>query len=136
MAAELRDGRVILNIRANQLGCRAQTIGDGQRFAPMRAVPALNDPICFGSIASAEIDGIHAVACVNCADPNARRNLTVSVSTDGGTEWNAKTVITEGAAGYADLAIKPDGTMLVVFENDTFSCLRLAILPREDWLDK
>ncbi len=135
-AAELCDGRVILNVRATRLGCRAQTIGDGQRFAPMRAVPELVDPTCFGSIAAAEIDGIHAVACVNCADQNARRNLTVSVSADGGTTWSAKTVITEGAAGYADLAIGPDGTMFVVFENETFSCLRLAVLPRADWLDK
>ncbi|MBR5520245.1 MAG: exo-alpha-sialidase [Clostridia bacterium] len=133
-AAELADGTILLNIRAADLGCRAQTWGDGTCFSPMERTDALVDPTCFGSIASANVAGKDCVLFVNCADATARRNLTLRVSCDGGHTWPKQKTICEGVAGYADLAVDADGTAYVVFEDDdSFATLRVATIHREEW---
>lgn len=132
--AELADGTLLLNIRAESLGCRAQAWGDGTCFSPMERADALVDPTCFGSIASANVAEKDCVLFVNCADATARRNLTLRVSYDGGRTWPKQKTICEGVAGYADLAVDAAGTAYVVFEdNDSYATLRIATISREEW---
>ena len=43
--------------------------------------------------------------------------MVLRVSNDEGKTWPHEIVIHRGAAAYSDVAVLPDGTVLVVFEN-------------------
>ena len=85
----------------------------------------LPDPACFGSLARAagRLEG--PLYFVNCAHPsaaqpqldaNARVMLRLRRSDDGGHSWSAGLLIAQ-RAGYADLAVSPDGaTVYVLYE--------------------
>ena len=49
-----------------------------------------------------------------------RSRLPVRASFDEGKTWPIARIITEGYAGYSDLAIAKDGTILCVYGVDTF----------------
>lgn len=118
-AAELSDGRVLFNIRNHSPEfLRAVSVSpDGfSRFSPCRLDPALPDPICFGSLAAASIEGKHTLLFSNCGVrpcrenfySRARRNLTVRLSRDDGETWPVSRRLEIGA-GYSDMAVSRDG---------------------------
>ena len=83
-AALLSDGRVYLNVRLTGVGYRAWTVGDGMHWSPLSLDPALPDPTCFGSTASATVRGQHILAVVNCAhQENVRILFAVFPMTTG-----------------------------------------------------
>jgi sialidase-1 len=45
-----------------------------------------------------------------------RRNLTIKLSYDEGKTWPVKRSLEPGPAGYSDLAVTPDGTILCFYE--------------------
>lgn len=127
-AAELPDGRIYLNIRAVDAGYRAVSYSpDGtSRWsvpAPDRALP---DPTCFGSVVRYRHDGADALLCVNCASQTERENLVCRVSFDGGAVWSRSLTVEPGNAGYADIAVLPDGTVCVLYEQAWGTVERLA----------
>jgi sialidase-1 len=46
-----------------------------------------------------------------------RQRLVLRVSEDEGETWHREIVVHEKAAAYSDVAVLPDGTVLVIFEN-------------------
>ena len=46
-----------------------------------------------------------------------RKRLTVKLSEDDCRTWTASRVLEEGPSGYSDMAAKPDGTILCVYED-------------------
>ena len=105
VAAELTDGRVMLNARSeSKARRRLVTISkDGASgWSEPRFQQELIEPVCFGSIVRAE----KALVFANPDDPKLRRNLTIRLSKDNGQTWPVKRVLDTGWAGYSDLAAR------------------------------
>lgn len=118
MAAVLPDGRIYMNVRTTGAGFRArtwsQTGTDG--WTALTLDKALPDPTCMGSVVRYCYGGIDGILAVNCASQRERANLTCRFSADGGLTWSRTCVIDPGDAGYADIAVLPDGTICVLCE--------------------
>lgn len=124
MAVELVDGRVMLNIR-NESERRRRGVSysaDGiSEWTPPTYVEDLFEPICMGSIL--RVDDPENGTGLLFVNPDSesiakhpRANLTVKWSDDGGNTWPGSLVLEPGIAGYADLAVGPDGTGYCLFE--------------------
>jgi len=132
-AVQLADGRVMLNVRHSDLGTglppvetcyRAVSVSaDGATgWSEPRMDFALPDPICFGSICRYDATRIVFSNCASHGTELAkwardRRNLTVRVSDDDALTWCASRSLEPGVAGYSDLAVLPDGTVLCLYED-------------------
>lgn len=139
--AELEDGRVMATVRHGTAGIhkRAFTVGDGvSMWGPVYFHEDLPDPICAGSICRycyKEQKGFDGLLFANCAwedtaaiiakqngsdmkwSDDARRNLTIRLSEDGGYTWRYSSLL-EPYGGYSDLAVSPDKqTIYCVYEN-------------------
>jgi sialidase-1 len=123
--APLPNGSVLINFRANHenpCDCRAQARSDdgGATWtAPVTWVPALVEPVCSAGLLAPGPG--QTVVFSNPATTNARVNLTVRASPDGGTTWPAAaaTVVWPAAAAYSVLVPLPGaggGAVGVVFE--------------------
>ena len=127
LAAELSDGRVMLNIRhESPIHRRAVTVGpDGSSgWSPLRFDEDLVEPICMGSLLRvgdallfANPDSTEPRDASNPQGGWKRQNLSVRLSTDDGMTWPFKRVIEPGVSGYSDLAAGSDGTVYCVYED-------------------
>lgn len=126
-AAELPDGSFYISIRDNDTRCRCFSVctADG-RGSPIQTEPALPDPVCCGAVCSARYNGVDYLLMSNCADAEARRNLCVSLSVDGGKTWVNKITVEAGDAGYSDIAFNGEDSVFVLFESDGGRSLKLA----------
>lgn len=130
-AVQLEDGRVLMNIRhESNLHRRAYSISnDGATgWSKPEYDMDLIDPICFGSLirfAEKEEDGYSGILFSNCAyedlegarlkaegkvsfwSSDARRNLTIKLSTDECKTWQYAKLLEE-QAGYSDIAVSRD----------------------------
>jgi sialidase-1 len=121
-AAELSDGRVMLNIRhggvsadpgPNGTTWRGLVTGpDGASgWSKPRLDKSLPEPVCMGSLLALSTKGKHRLLFANPAngEDRKRRNLTVRMSDDDGVTWSNLRVIDPNTAGYSDLAATSDG---------------------------
>ena len=131
-AAQLADGRVMLNVRTEARENRRTivTSRDGAtHWSPPRLQPDLPDPVCFASIlrlSTRKIGGTNRLLFSNPenltrADGHEtvgkdRKNLTIHLSYDEGETWTVKRTVEAGIAGYSDLAVLADGTILCLYE--------------------
>jgi sialidase-1 len=133
VVAQLRDGRVMMNIR-NESEVHRRAVA----FSPNGVTdwtvpefdPQLREPICFGSLLAAprEIAGRAGVLLFSNPDnvdrsveigPKHycdRKNLTVKLSLDDGADWAKSLVIEPDFSGYSDLCVSPDGTVYCLYE--------------------
>jgi sialidase-1 len=123
--AELRDGRVMLNVRhegpkdqpAGRNHATFRAVFDGPdgatNWGMMRLDHALAEPICMGSLLRVGNELLFANPD-NSAD-HRRRNLTVKLSEDEGKSWPVSRVIDPGVSGYCDLAGSTEGKDLYCF---------------------
>jgi sialidase-1 len=157
VAAQLSDGRVMLNIR-NESPRHRRLVSFSDDGATGWSRPQLDDalfePVCSGSIARLTRRPDHAQDRLvfanpdsrqNPAGPNAwgawpRENLTVRLSYDEGQTWPVAKVLEPGISGYSDLAAGPDGTIYCTYEDGgiggemySTACLTLARFNLE-WL--
>jgi sialidase-1 len=127
-AAELSDGRVMLNVRhqSKHEGRMVLTSPDGAtQWSEPRFDEALPEPICFASLVSLgggrlvftnpdnRLRGDKPAPLGQGAD---RKNLTVRLSADDGQSWQSKRVVDAGPSGYSDLAVAPNGDILCLYE--------------------
>lgn len=155
IAVELTDGRVMFNVRSESAIHRrlVMTSRDGvSQWCEPRWDSALLEPICMASLARfdwptggqpgrllfANPDNLEQTMSQHAFD---RKRLTVKLSTDDGATWLYSQVIEEGPSGYSDLVVRPDGTILCLYEcgagghmYDT-GCLRLARFGLE-WIER
>jgi sialidase-1 len=128
-AAQLSDGRVLLNVRSESTSHRRAivTSADGaSNWSEPRFDSALLEPICFGTLVSlggkrlafANPDTLDKTGGTAVAGKSRdRKNLTVQFSNDDGQTWKAKLVIEPGWSGYSDLAYGRDQTIYLFYEN-------------------
>lgn len=123
---ELADGRIYINARSESPAHRrvAATSPDGAReWSAPRFDDGLLDTVCMASTHSVG-DSHLFVAPDNLEQtmmPGGHKNcdrkrLTAKLSTDDCRTWAARRVIEEGPAGYSDLAVLGDGTILCLYE--------------------
>jgi sialidase-1 len=131
-AAELADGRVMLNIRHEaKERRRAVTFSkDGTTGWTTPAFDeALREPVCFASLCrwgEATKDGPNRLLFVNPDTPTGRKNLTVRLSDDEGKSWKFSKVLDPGASAYSDLAVDGKGTIFCLYERGGYKALTLA----------
>jgi sialidase-1 len=157
VVAQLSDGRVMMNIR-NEADAHRRAVSLSPNGATEWTVPRfdpnLREPICFGSLLAVprEIAGIDGVLLFSNPDNTARtvdiaakhycdrKNLTVRLSLNNGTDWAKSLVIEPGFSGYSDLCIGPDGTVYCLYERGAISsyydpaALSLARFNLREWL--
>jgi sialidase-1 len=103
--AEVAGGKLLLNMRvgANQNQRVYSTSTDGGlTWSPLVQAPELKDPVCQGSLVSAETATGVSVFFSNPAS-TARNNMTIKMSTNEGVNWQKKKVVFNGPSGYSDL---------------------------------
>ena len=117
---ELRDGTVMQNIRHNggaddtRMRFVALSRDGGVTFGPMKAVPALIDPLVNADIL--RYDAQRAILFSNPADGKERARLTVRASFDEAQTWPVARVVHEGPAAYSTMVVLPDGTIGLLYE--------------------
>jgi sialidase-1 len=133
-AVELADGRVLLNARTESRAHRRLiTISpDGAtRWTTPRFDPALVEPICMGALVRHSLAADGGRNRILFANPDNleratgeatpgrgrdRKLVTVQLSYDEGGTWPLKRVVEPGYSGYSDLAVLPNGEILLLYE--------------------
>ncbi|MHC5057161.1 MAG: sialidase family protein [Planctomycetota bacterium] len=113
---ERTDGTLLMNARAHGAGSRAlATSADGgETWSKPVLDKALPCPTCQASMVRLDA---REVLFLNPASRNRRRNLTLRLSPDDGRTWSHSRVVNAGRAGYSDVAVTRQGTILCLFEN-------------------
>lgn len=128
---ELSDGSVYMNNRNHDpetLGYRSWCISrdGGQTFTEFGVDRTLVESRCHASLARYNFpcgDKPGRILFLNPAvhdnvkqDPGPRHSMTIRVSYDDGKTWPVSKCLREGPAGYSDMIVLEDGTILCAFE--------------------
>ena len=141
VAVQLRDGRVMLNIRSESRRNRrlmAYSADGATGWSPPAFHEALFEPVCCASLLRLGEEGPLLFANPDSRGsprgPNdwgawPRENLTVRLSEDEGQTWPVARVLEPGSAGYSDLAAGADGTIYCLYEegSSTFQHAHLTV---------
>ena len=118
--AELRDGRLLLNMRNYDRNQQQRQIAysedGGMTWIQQRHDTTLIEPICQASLHQYEFGKYEALLFSNPASREARVNMTLRWSEDEGNSWPQQLVLHPGPAAYSDLAVLNDGTVGCLFE--------------------
>jgi sialidase-1 len=116
--AELSDGKLMLNMRVggNQ-NQRVHSISSdgGLSWTPLQQAPQLIDPVCQGSLSSIQTDNGYAIFFSNAAS-TTRKNMTIKMSIDDGSNWTKQKQIFSGPSGYSDVLTISKSSLALLFE--------------------
>ncbi|HCN29668.1 MAG TPA: exo-alpha-sialidase [Verrucomicrobiales bacterium] len=131
VAVELKDGRVMLNVRNESRTHRrlVTTSADGATgWSTPRFDEALLEPICMAGLARYEHGGRSLLLFSNPHNleggrggkpepgkSRARKNLSVKISADEGGTWTVNKTLEPGPSMYSDLAVTRQGTILCFY---------------------
>jgi sialidase-1 len=122
-AVQLRDGRVMLNIRNEDKRLRrlVSYSKDGATGWTRPQFVDLPEPVCMASLVRlsfATDGGKNAILFSNPDNPTnrQRKNVSVRLSHDEGATWPIVKPLEPGPSGYSDLAVAPDGTIYCFYE--------------------
>lgn len=116
-AAELSDGRVLLNMRfegATRARAIATSTDGGLTFSETTFDARLPDPGCEGSLLAT--DGALWFSNPATVEVFPRDHLTVRVSHDDGATWAASRVLDPGPSAYSALTELSDGRIGILWE--------------------
>lgn len=140
--AELPSGDLMLNMRDNRGGSRAVSVTSdmGRTWTEHPSSrKALREPVCMASLISVAADdnisGRDILLFSNPDCDNARRNITVKISFDGGATWPEENKVLLDAGdgwGYSCLTMIDNRTVGILYESSqahmTFQAIPLADL--------
>lgn len=130
-AAETADGTVVMNSRdqSRSSGGRVVSLSHdgGVRWDKVFAAPDLPDPVCEGSMIDYRRGRLLVFS--NAGNRSERRDLTISVSSDGGLTWPKHTVIFAGPAAYSDIVAMKASQLGVLWERGNSGGIFFAALP-------
>ncbi|HCN76889.1 MAG TPA: exo-alpha-sialidase [Verrucomicrobiales bacterium] len=131
VAVELKDGRVMLNVRNESRTHRrlVTTSADGATgWSTPRFDEALLEPICMAGLARYDHGGRSLLLFSNPHNleggrggnpepgkSRARKNLSVKISADEGGTWTVNKTLEPGPSMYSDLAVTRQGTILCFY---------------------
>lgn len=134
---ELADGRVLLNIRSEVSAHRRAYVysADGAHdWTTPLLHPELVEPVCMASTIrlSSKLGGAsrnrvlfanpHSFEPRDASNPDGswkRQNVSVYLSYDEADTWPVVKSVEPGVSGYSDMAVLPDGTILLFYERGT-----------------
>ena len=126
------DGVLYLNARSRrgkQQRAVATSHDRGQTWSPVSYDARLPELSCQGSLArfsTARDQDRNRLLLATPASQTARAELTLRLSTNEGYDWPVSRVVEPGMAGYSDLAVTLDGTILLLYESHDYTRLTLA----------
>lgn len=135
--AEVVPGTLMLNMRDNRGGSRAvYTTSDlGMTWKEHESSrTALPEPVCMASLISVKaadnVLGKDILIFSNPNTTNARKNITIKISLDGGNTWAHQLLLDEGENwGYSCLTMVDKETIGILYESGvahmTFQCINL-----------
>lgn len=140
---EAVDGGIYLNCRnfavlkdRRNYRAVAWSADRGETFGPIVHDAGLPEPICQASVCrlslAADSDAnrvLYSGPTGQGSSQNGRNHLTIRLSYDECRTWPVARVLHEGPAGYSDLCVLPDGTILCLYEcghDQFFETLTLA----------
>lgn len=135
--AEVVPGTLMLNMRDNRGGSRAvYTTSDlGMTWKEHESSrTALSEPVCMASLISVKaadnVLGKDILIFSNPNTTNARKNITIKISLDGGNTWAHQLLLDEGENwGYSCLTMVDKETIGILYESSvahmTFQCIKL-----------
>jgi sialidase-1 len=126
MAAETTGGGLYMDMRSRRgARCRAHAWSHdgGRTWSAVAHDEGLPEPSCQGSIV--RLDGQRVLMAHPAATDRSER-LTLLVCADECQTWPWQRVLDKGYAGYSDLAIARDGTVLCLYETEPCRALTLA----------
>ena len=135
--AEVVPGTLMLNMRDNRGGSRAvYTTSDlGMTWKEHESSrTALPEPVCMASLISVKaadnVLGKDILIFSNPNTTNARKNITIKISLDGGNTWAHQLLLDEGENwGYSCLTMVDKETIGILYESGvahmTFQCIKL-----------
>ncbi len=135
--AEVVPGTLMLNMRDNRGGSRAvYTTSDlGMTWKEHESSrTALPEPVCMASLISVKaadnVLGKDILIFSNPNTTNARKNITIKISLDGGNTWAHQLLLDEGENwGYSCLTMVDKETIGILYESSvahmTFQCINL-----------
>lgn len=139
--AEMRDGRLIINMRGaksperleNPYRWAAVSSDGGESFGEPYLDRGLVEPVCNGSIinyspAFSKLSG--KLLFSNPADTTKRVNMTVSLSRDGGAAWEQVWHLPGARAAYSDLCVLSDGSPAILYETGVESPYEQIVFTR------
>ncbi len=140
-AVECSDGSVCLNMRSYHKKNRravARSRDGGQTWSPVTLDPALVEPTCQGSIVRYQgprTEGPQPILFSNPASTQ-RKKMTVRITRDDCTTWDAGKSLYAGLSAYSDLCVLPDGTIACLYERGQRHAYETITLARFtlDWL--
>jgi len=139
-AVQLANGRVLLNSRTESKAHRRllTTSKDGATgWTKPEFHAQLMEPICMGTMARLSLKPTRLLFAnpdnLSRADGKEqegksrdRKNVTVQLSYDESKTWAVKRPIDTGYSGYSDLAVLPDGTILLLYERSAEGAKQFA----------
>lgn len=138
MAAEISDGRLMLNSRNQKGDIRARIIGissnGGQTWDTTYFDKSLPDPVCQASILTIDKKkNKNILAFCNAADEKKRNNLTLRISFDDGKTWKKNFVLYNNpmqpdAAAYSDIVKLSKKEIGILYEKDKYSQIVFTIV--------
>jgi sialidase-1 len=127
MVIERTDGSLLLNMRWHDGTSRAmsESFNGGRTWTHPVPVPELTDPMCQASMINFSYNLSQDDYRVLFSNLDhvfrgfyyKRSDLTVRLSRDDGKTWAGYWLVTAGPSGYSDLAMTPDGRMLLSYES-------------------
>jgi sialidase-1 len=130
MAAELYDGRLVMNIRNQQGEVRRRIVAissnGGNTWDSAWFHPQLIDPVCQGSLLTIGRKGKHSIlAFCNPASTTRRDSLTLRISYNSGSSWDKQILLdanpsVDDYTAYSDLVLLSDGSLGVLYERNNY----------------
>jgi sialidase-1 len=119
-AAELSDGRLMLNIRNGEGGARivATSSDAGASWQEAHTDYTLAEPVCQGSLLGYTNGNEHTLFFSNPAS-NKRENMTIRMSKDDGRSWSKIYKVYAGPSAYSDIVMLGDGRIGILYEGGT-----------------
>jgi sialidase-1 len=109
-----------MNSRDQSGASRARIIAiskdGGARWDSVFVAKDLIDPVCEGSMVGYVDRKAQVLLFSNPGSTKERRDLTISVSINGGLTWPKHTLVAQGAAAYSDIVVLRGDLLGVMWE--------------------
>jgi sialidase-1 len=124
---EKKDGSIMTSMRiapndrpaGENTACRAfsTSTDGGVTWGTFDIVESLKDPGCQGSIVNYLEKGKPSdIMLLSNCHASSRKNMTISVSKDGGASWVSNYLVNSGRTAYSDIIVLSDGSVCLLYE--------------------